>query len=101
MGKIGVSGSGKTYQIAEGRIGKVGQWGSQTINQGRTVPYIYSVIEFDAAGNPTVSDRTTFPTFYVYINGVLHSGLTSTQSTVKAFVTGYDASNVGNWSPVP
>jgi IPT/TIG domain len=101
MGQTGMSGSGKIYQNAEGRIGKVGQSGSQTINQGRTVPYIYSVIEFDTAGNPTVSDRTTFPTFYVYISGVLHPELTSTQSTVKAFVTGYDASNEGNWTPVP
>lgn len=101
MGSSGTSGSGKVYQIAEGRIGKVGQWGSQTINQGRTVPYIYDVIEFDTAGNFTVSDHATFPTYYFYKSGVLQPALTVTQSTVKAFVTGYDASNEAAWSPVP
>ncbi len=101
MGLSGTSASGKVYQIAEGRIGKIGQWGSQTINQGRTVPYIYDIIEFDNAGNPTVSDHATFPTYYVYFSGVLQPGLTVTQSTVKAFVTGYDASNENSWSPVP
>jgi len=101
MGQSGTSGSGKVYQIAEGRIGKLGQRGSQTINQGRTVPFIYDVIEFDTAGNLTVSDHATFPTYYFYKNGVLQTGLTVTQSTVKAFVTGYDASNEGAWSPIP
>ena len=100
-GQSGLSGSGKVYQIAEGRIGLLGRLGSETINQGRTVPFVYDIIEFDAAGNYTVSDHASFPTYYVYVNGVLHPELTSTQSTVKAFVTGYDASNEGSWSPIP
>ena len=38
-------------QLAEGRIGRVGQRGSMTINQQRTVPWIWSAIEFDSQGN--------------------------------------------------
>lgn len=75
--------------------------GSETINQGRTVPFVYAVIEFDAAGNITVSDHATFPTYYVYVNGILRRDLSSTQSTVKAFVTGFDESNETAWSPIP
>lgn len=97
----GVSLSGKIYQVAEGRIGSAGQRGSRTINQGRTVPWIYSVVAFDANANYTVSNHATFPTYYVYVNGVLRPELTSTQSTVKAFVTGFDASNENAWAPVP
>jgi hypothetical protein len=65
MGTTGISGSGQAYQVAEGRIGTNGQAGSQTINN-RTVPWIYSVIAFDSSGNPTVSDHSTFPTFFLY-----------------------------------
>lgn len=101
MNKFGTSSSGKLYLIAEGRIGRLGQRGSETINQGRTVPWIYDVIEFDMNGNITVSDHATFPTYYVYIDGYLHTELTSNQSTVRAFVYGYDASNEMGWNPIP
>ena len=101
MGQSDLSASGKVYQIAEGRIGLIGQSVSRTVNQGRTVPWIYDVIEFDAAGNYTVSDHATFPTYYIYINGVLHPELTSNQSTVKEFIYGFDASNERNWDPIP
>jgi hypothetical protein len=100
-GTSGVSGSGKVYKVADGRVGKLGQTVSQTINHGRTVPWIYSVIAFDQNGNPTVSDHATFPTYYVYISGVLHPELSSAQSPVNDFVNGYDATNEGAWSPVP
>ena len=100
MGTTDISGSGQAYQVAEGRLGAKGQAGSQTINN-RTVPWIYSVIEFDSSGHPTVSDHSTFPTFFVYINGALQPGLSSAQSTVDAFVNGYDSSNENSWSPVP
>jgi hypothetical protein len=83
------------------RVGLLGRSGSETINQGRTVAFVYSVVEFDAAGNITVSDHTSFPTYYVYVNGILRPDLTSTQSTVKAFVTGFDESNETAWSPIP
>jgi Bacterial Ig-like domain (group 2) len=76
--------SGKVYQLAEGRIGKVGQAASQTINNGRTVPWLWSVIEFDASGNPTYSDVGTFPTSSVYVNGSLV--VTYPQSSVASFV---------------
>jgi hypothetical protein len=83
MGASGTSPSGKTYQLAEGRIGAVGQAGSQTIN-GRTVPWIWSVIEFDSSGNPTYSDTGMFPTYSVYVNGSLVA--TYPQSSVASFV---------------
>ena len=84
MGAYGTSGSGKVYQLAEGRIGKAGQAGSQTINAGRTVPWIWSDIEFDANGNPYYSDVAIFPTYSVYKNGVLVE--TIHQSAVATFI---------------
>jgi hypothetical protein len=80
----GTSPSGKVYQLAEGRIGKIGQLGSQTINNGRTVPWIWSVIEFDSSGNPTYSDVGMFPTYSVYVSGSLVK--TYAQSPVASFV---------------
>jgi hypothetical protein len=84
MGASGTSASGKIYQLAEGRVGSMGQAGSQTINGGRTVPWIWNVIEFDASGNPTYSDVAMFPTYSVYVNGALTA--TYPQSTVVNFV---------------
>jgi hypothetical protein len=84
MGASGTSPSGKVYQLAEGRVGTLGQHGSQTINGGRTVPWIWSVIEFDSAGNPTYSDHAMFPTYSVYVNGTL--AVTYPQSSVASFV---------------
>jgi hypothetical protein len=76
--------SGEIYQIAEGRIGTAGQRGSQTINGGRTVPWIWSVIEFNSSGTPTYTNVGMFPTYSVYVNGSLVA--TYPQSTVAAFV---------------
>jgi hypothetical protein len=84
MGASGTSPTGKVYQLAEGRIGKVGQAASQTMNNGRTVPWLWSVIEFDASGNPTCSDVGMFPTSSVYVNGSLV--VTYPQSSVASFV---------------
>jgi len=83
-GAYPTSGSGKVYQLAEGRVGKMGQTGSMTINGGRTVPWIWSVIEFDSSGNPIYSDVAMFPTYSVYVNGVLT--VTYPQSSVASFV---------------
>ena len=66
------------------RLGTMGQAGSQTINNGRTVPWIWSVIEFDSSGNPTYSDVGMFSTYSVYSNGSLVK--TYPQSTVANFV---------------
>ncbi len=82
-GASGTAPSGKVYQLAEGRIGKMGQKGSETIN-GRTVPWIWSAIEFDSSGNATYSDVAMFPTYSVYVNGALTN--TYPQSTVASFV---------------
>jgi hypothetical protein len=38
---------------------------------GITVPWIWSVIRFDAAGNLTTTDHAIFPTYSVYEDGVL------------------------------
>ncbi|MGA7632450.1 MAG: hypothetical protein WCB11_16945, partial [Terriglobales bacterium] len=84
MGASGTSPSGEVYQLAEGRIGTVGQLGSETINGGRTVPWIWSAIEFNSSGTPTYSNVGMFPTYSVYVNGNLVA--TYPQSTVAAFV---------------
>jgi hypothetical protein len=97
-GASGTSSSGKVYQIAEGRIGTRGQKGSQTINAGRSVPWIWSVIEFDSAGNPYVSDISTFPTFSVYRNGQRTN--VYPQGAVAAFITNAPT-NENAWSPIP
>lgn len=98
MGFTSTSASGKVYRVVEGRIGKLGQSGGMTIN-GRTAPWIYTVIAFDASGNATTTDHATFPTYSVYVNN--HRVAVYGQSTVKAFIYGYDQSNENNWRPVP
>jgi hypothetical protein len=97
-GGPGESGSGQIYQLAEGRIGKVGQTGSMTINSGRTVPWVWSVIEFNSSGNPTYSDTAIFPTYSVYVNGSLVA--TYTQSSVASFVA-YDQTYQRTPSQIP
>jgi hypothetical protein len=82
MGSSGTSPSGEIYQLAEGRVGQLGQNGSQTINQ-RTVPWIWSVIEFNAAGTPTYTNHGMFPTYSVYVNGSLAA--TYAQSPAATF----------------
>jgi hypothetical protein len=93
MGKCATSNctspSGEIYQLAEGRIGKMGQRGSQTINGGRTVPWIWSVIEFSSSGTPTYSNHAMFPTYSVYTNGLLTT--TFAQSPVATFVANDDS----------
>jgi hypothetical protein len=82
-GYSSTSPSGEVYQIAEGRIGTIGQAASSTIN-GRTVPWIWSVIEFNSSGSPMYSNVAMFPTYSVYVSGSLVT--TYNQSTVAAFV---------------
>jgi hypothetical protein len=82
-GATGVSGSGQTYQLAEGRVGKVGQAVNQTLN-GMTTPWIWTVIEFNSAGTPNWLDHAMFPTYWVYINGTL--SFKYPQSSVSAFI---------------
>jgi hypothetical protein len=98
-GAGGTSATGKQYQIAEGRVGPAGQRAYKVVNSGRTVPWIYSVIEFDSSGNPTYSDVASFPTYSVYQNSTLLQ--THPQSTVLQFFNSYDQSNVSGFSPIP
>lgn len=63
--------------------GGLGQLVSKTLNN-RTVPWIWSVIEFDSSGNPTYSDVAMFPTYSVYVNGSL--AWTHAQSPVASFI---------------
>lgn len=85
-GYSSTSPAGQDYQIAEGRIGKVGQAGSETINGGRTVPWIWSAIEFNSAnGAPNYNPPLAmFPTYYLYVNGTLT--YTFAQSAVATFI---------------
>lgn len=82
-GATGVSSSGQFYQLAEGRLGKVGQAVNQTLN-GLSTPWIWSVVEFNSSGAPTFSDVSMFPSFAVYVNGILN--WTHTQSDVASFM---------------
>ena len=83
-GSNGVTSSGTgVYQLAEGRLGTLGQRVNQTIN-GITTPWIWSVIRFDASGNPDTSDHAIFPTYYVYQDGSLIT--TYPQSAPTAFI---------------
>ena len=83
-GSNGVTSSGTgVYQLAEGRLGPKGQAVNKTIN-GTTTPWIWSVIRFDASGNPDTSDHSIFPTFYVYQDGSLIA--TYPQSAPSAFI---------------
>jgi hypothetical protein len=84
MGAGGASPSGEVYQLAEGRVGTIGQLASETINGNRTVPYIWSLIEFNSSGNPTYSNVGMFPTYSVYVNGNLAA--TYPQSSVASFI---------------
>jgi hypothetical protein len=85
MGESDTSPSGKIYQLSEGRVGTMGQKGYETINGKApgSMPWIWSVIEFDSTGNPTYSDTGMFPTYSVYVNGTLVN--TYHQSAVESF----------------
>jgi hypothetical protein len=84
MGASGTSPSGEVYQVSGGRIGKIGQLGSEIINGGRTVPWIWSAIEFNSSGASTYSNVGMFPTYSLYVNGSLAA--TYPQSSVAAFI---------------
>lgn len=79
---VTISGTG-VFQLAEGRLGSLGQRVNATIN-GRTTPWIWSVIRFDASGSLTPLDHAIFPTYYVYKNGILIS--TFPQSIPASFI---------------
>ncbi|HEU5400129.1 MAG TPA: Ig-like domain repeat protein [Terriglobales bacterium] len=84
MGSSGVVNS-NTYQLSEGRVGLMGQIINYTINELST-PWVWSVIEFDANGNPSWSDRSMFPTYSVYVNGQLQPSSPIPQSAAQTFI---------------
>jgi hypothetical protein len=90
-GYSNVSGAGNTYQLAEGRIGPVGQAVYATLNNQQSVPWIWSVVEFNSSGASvnitSPANYQIFPTYYVYVNGVLNPNYTITQSSVST-ITG-------------
>ena len=59
-----------------------------SINNGATVPWIWSVIEFDQNGNSVNTGSTAnyqiFPTYNVYVNGHLNN--TIPQSAVASVI---------------
>lgn len=74
------------FQLAEGRLGTLGQAVDLTLNDcdsflgqclnhpaeiGKTTPWIWSVIRFDLDGNRGPIDHQIFPTYYVYEDGEL------------------------------
>jgi hypothetical protein len=72
-------------QLAEGRVGTVGQAVNKTIN-GTGTPWIWSVIEFDSSGNLIVPiDHAMFPTYSIYWNGNLVQ--TCPQSDPQSFIS--------------
>ena len=68
---------------AQGRLGSLGQRVNTTIN-GRSTPWIWSVIHFDASGNLRPLDHAIFPTYYVYKDGDLIA--TFPQSAPATFI---------------
>lgn len=83
-GANGVTSSGTgVFQLAEGRLGSIGQRVNQTIN-GRTTPWIWSVIRFDGFGALSPVDHSIFPTHFVYKDGNLTA--TFPQSVPSAFI---------------
>lgn len=97
-GATGTSPSGMAYQLAEGRIGSVGQNVNDTLNN-TTTPWIWSAIEFNSSGTPTYSNHAVFPTYSVYINGTLTTTYNPTVS-VGTFAT-YNASYQLTPSQIP
>jgi PKD repeat protein len=86
-GANGLSTSGnRVFQLAQGRVGTIGQAADLTLNDcdeflgfctnilsdvGKTTPWIWSVIGFDAQGNRGSIDHQIFPTYFVYEDNVL------------------------------
>jgi hypothetical protein len=90
-GSTGVVASSKnSYQLAEGRVGTVGQTIYATLNNKQSVPWIWSVVEFDASGTSvnitSPANYQIFPTYYVYVNGELESAYTRVQTSVSTIV---------------
>jgi hypothetical protein len=85
-GYVGIdSSSTGVAQLNEGRLGTTGRAINHTINGG-TTPWIWSVIEFNSAGNIVIPiDHAMFPTYSIYLNGNLV--LTCPQSSPSAFIT--------------
>jgi hypothetical protein len=79
------------YQLNEGRLGSDGQSVNQTLN-GRSTPWIWSVIRFDLKGDlmPEDVDHQMFPTYSVYSDGQLIR--TYPQSDAETFIA-LDASS--------
>ncbi len=99
MGSHGTSNSGRSYQLAEGRIGYLGKRGSKTINQGRTVPWIWGAIEFDANGNFVSAPHEIFPYYSIYVNG--QQIQTDQQAAVPTFVSKDESNQITSGSQLP
>jgi hypothetical protein len=57
-------------QLAEGRVGTVGQAVNLELN-GLSAPFIWSVLQFDSSGNIYFPiDNAIFPTYDIYLNGI-------------------------------
>jgi len=69
-GNIGISPSGQIYQVNEGQVGLADQAVNLTLN-GRSTPWIWSVIEFDIWGDFTGNLHAMFPTYSVYVDNNL------------------------------
>jgi hypothetical protein len=84
-GAVGTSLFGDQYQLAEVRVDQAGQNGWNVLNNGREIPWVWSVIESTPNGYPDLgriqdaplplTNPTTnyqiFPTYSVYVNGKL------------------------------
>ena len=94
-GNVGTSLFGDKYQLSEVRVDRAGQNGWAALHNQATIPWVWSVIEFDQNGypdygrlknassiNPTTNYQL-FPTYSVYINGKLL--YKTTQGTSASF----------------
>lgn len=101
---ITASASG-VFQVAEGRIGPLGQSVNATLN-GHTTPWIWSVIKFDTTGNlifpfsiGTFPNPQIMPTYSVYKNGQIIQ--TIPQGDLQTFINLTDASQISNTNQIP
>jgi hypothetical protein len=82
-GWVNFSPLGNEYQLAESRVGPTGQIIGENLNNTPSIPWIYSVVEFDQNRNPIIPSITAiFPTYSLYVNGQLYATYPQTSAVV-------------------
>jgi hypothetical protein len=85
--------SGMIYQINEGAMALPAQPIFFTVN-GHKTPWIWSVIEFSPSGSNSNVYTQVFPTYSIYINGVLVNGPLPAQGPLANFTVLNDVNSL-------